>query len=268
MKTNVLANQKGGVGKSAVLAQLSYYLRLKRDLRVLVIDFDHQGNASKALKTGGVATVSKTTASYLFDQHITTIEDAPFVLIQADEALLNFERQPEKRSELASNLKGFLNAVDDKFDVCLIDTNPNPDIRMVASLAVANSVLSPIQLNQEAIDGIGALLNHKSVGVRKIKAAVNPGLDLIGILPNIVEPTPFQRQNFEALATHFAPLLIRANDKSNEFAFIRKSTAIAEAQASGQPVWELKKTSARDAWKEIEPFFELIGNRILGTEKQ
>lgn len=268
MKTCVFANQKGGVGKSAVDCQLGYYLHIKRGLRVLMIDFDHQGNTSKALKTGGLVTVSAVTGSTILEQHTTSIEDGAFVLVPSDEGLLNLERQPEKRNGIAGNLKGFLDAVSDQFDVCLIDTNPNPDIRMIASLAVCNSVLSPIQLNQEAIDGIGALLNHKNVGIRKIKAAVNPGLDLIGILPNIVEPTPFQRGNFEALATHFASLLIRPDASKNEFAFIRKSTAVAEAQAVGLPVWDLKKTSARDTWREIEPFFSFIGNRILGTEKQ
>jgi hypothetical protein len=39
-------------------------------------------------------------------------------------------------------------------------------------------VLSPIQLNQEAMDGVGALLNHPRVGIRKIKALLNPTLEL------------------------------------------------------------------------------------------
>ena len=48
--------------------------------------------------------------------------------------------------------------MDAAFDVCVIDTNPNPDIRLIAALASADFVLSPIQLNQEAIDGVRALL--------------------------------------------------------------------------------------------------------------
>jgi chromosome partitioning protein len=60
-------------------------------------------------------------------------------------------------------------------------------------------VRSPIQLNQEAIDGIGLLRNHHRYGYRKVKQALNHDPDLIGLLPNVVERTPFQRQNFKQL---------------------------------------------------------------------
>ncbi|HEY2187761.1 MAG TPA: hypothetical protein VGH48_04290 [Caldimonas sp.] len=53
---------------------------------------------------------------------------------------------------------------------------------MTAS-ASADHVLSPIQLNQEAMDGVTALLNHERIGLRKIKAVLNPRLNLIGLLP-------------------------------------------------------------------------------------
>ena len=65
MKTLVLANQKGGVGKSAVAVQFAYYLADVLKKRVLVIDFDHQRNTSKAIRTGGLATVSAITSSRL-----------------------------------------------------------------------------------------------------------------------------------------------------------------------------------------------------------
>jgi hypothetical protein len=41
--------------------------------------------------------------------------------------------------------------------------------------------------------------------------------------------------------------------RPGEFAFVPRRSAIAEAQASGAVLWEMKKTAARDAWKEIEP---------------
>ena len=156
----------------------------------------------------------------------------------------------------------FLKAVDDQFDVCIIDTNPNPDIRQLASLVVSDFVLSPIQLNQEAIDGIGDLLNHDTVGIRKIKATINPKLELIGLLPNLVEPTPFQRENLKDLSTHYSKLLIPLD--GGGFAAIKKTTAIPEAQALGLPVWKLGKTTGRTAWKHIKPTFEKIAS-IMGV---
>ena len=135
----------------------------------------------------------------------------------------------------------------------MIDTNPNPDIRLIAALASADFVLSPIQLNQEALDGVTALLNHERVGLRKIKAVLNPRLQFIGLLPTLVEPTPFQKANFVQVIERYASLMIRIGDGPGQFANIPKRSAIAEAQASGEVLWEMKKTAARDAWREIEP---------------
>jgi chromosome partitioning protein len=262
MKTLVLANQKGGVGKSAVAVQLAYFFNLVIKKRVLIIDLDHQRNTTKAIRTGGIAAVSQLSASRLLSSRIEggDVENADFVLISADNAeLLKMEKQADKHNGFATNLQSFLKTVDSLFDVCIIDTNPNPDIRQLSALVVSNYVLSPIQLNQEAIDGIGDLLNHDSIGIRKIQATLNPTLQLIGILPNLVEPTPFQRENFRDLSTHFAKLLI---PMASGFAAIKKSTAIPESQAIGVPIWKLGKTSGRDAWTQIKPVFEQIATTM------
>ncbi|MBE0437377.1 MAG: ParA family protein [Methylomicrobium sp.] len=259
MKTLVLANQKGGVGKSAVAVQFAYYLSDVLKKRVLVIDFDHQRNTSKAIRTGGFAIVSDVVSSRVLTTKVASIENADFVLIAGDPELIKMEKQAAEHNTFATNLYTFLNDVQDQFDVCIIDTNPNPDIRQLASLVVSDFVLSPLQLNQEAIDGIGDLLNHDSIGIRKIKATINKKLELIGILPNIVEPTPFQRENFRDLSTAFAKLLIPLG---TGFAAIKKTTAIPEAQAAGVPVWKLGKSSAREAWTHIRPVFETIATQM------
>ena len=258
MKTMVLANQKGGVGKSAVVVQLAYFFHLIMGKRVLVIDVDHQRNSSKAICTGGFALVSQIRASQLLTTTVSRVEAADFVLIAGDNAdLLKMEKQADQHNRFATNLQVFLQTIDKDFDVCIIDTNPNPDIRQLACLVVSDFVLSPLQLNQEAIDGIGDLLNHESIGIRKIKAVLNSKLELIGILPNLVEPTPFQRDNLRALCTHFAKLLIPMD---GSFAAIKKTTAIPEAQAAGVPVWKISKTSGRQAWMQIKPVFEKIAS--------
>lgn len=258
MKTIVLANQKGGVGKSAIAVQLAYYFYQLTNKRVLVIDFDHQYNASKAIITGGYAITSVYSSSQLLTSCVTKLEDNPFVLIAADnKELLRMEKQADKHNIFVNNLNGFIKAIQPQFDVCIIDTNPNPDVRQLSALIVSDFVLCPLQLNQEAIDGIGMLLNHETIGIRKIQATLNPQLNFIGVLPNLVEPTPFQRENFKDLSTHFAKLLIPL---STGFAAIKKTTAIAEAQAVGLPVWKLGKTSARDAWVQMKPAFEKISS--------
>ena len=67
MKTLVLANQKGGVGKSAVATLLAQYLH-RQGQRVLAIDLDHQGNFTSPMQLSKRACVAPTTA----DQLLTT----------------------------------------------------------------------------------------------------------------------------------------------------------------------------------------------------
>jgi chromosome partitioning protein len=280
MKKMAFANQKGGVGKSAIAVQLAHYFALVLKKRVLFLDLDHQKNATKPLIKSGYASVASFTATQLLTGESGPLPSANFVIIQGDAELSALERQPEKHNAIANNLKAFLDSVSDQFDVCIIDTNPNPDIRYAAALVTSDYLLSPIELNQEALDGIGSLLNHARYGYRKIKAAVNPGLELIGILPNKVEATQFHKANFEQLATHYSQLLIPTQTGNGGFAFIQSRTAIPEAQAEGVPIWQLRqavpkedegkvdpasmpvRTAARDAWRAIKPVFDAIAKRM------
>ncbi|MEO8925187.1 MAG: ParA family protein [Caldimonas sp.] len=265
MKTLVLANQKGGVGKSAVATLLSHYLR-RSGQRVLAIDLDHQGNFTDPVRLSRRASVADLTADRLLTAPGADVPSAPFVLVPTGDDLLSLERQPTQHSPFARNFRAFLKAMDDRFDVCVIDTNPNPDIRLISALASADFVLSPIQLNQEAIDGVRALVGHPRVGVYKIKALLNPKLNLIGLLPTMVEPTPFQRTNLIALLEQHQQLMIRIGPGLGDFAKIPKRSAIAEAQAEGMVLWEMKKTAARDAWIEIEPSIRHIANVVSARE--
>ncbi|MBX3644288.1 MAG: ParA family protein [Rubrivivax sp.] len=264
MKTLVLCNQKGGVGKSAV-ATLLVHLLAHRGRRVLAIDLDHQGNFSKPLRLSGRAAVSAIASDALLTDRPPPLPDKPCVLVPGDRALLGLERQPALHTPFARNFRSFLGAVEGAFDVCVIDTNPNPDIRVIAALASADFVLSPMQLNQEAMDGVSGLLNHERVGLRKIKAVLNPKLALIGLLPTMVEPTPFQKANFVQVVQQYHPLMIRIGDGPGTFASIPRRSCIAEAQAEGAVLWEMKKTAARDAWREIEPSLTRIADIVTGA---
>ena len=264
MKTLVLCNQKGGVGKSAV-ATLLVHLLAHQGRRVLAIDLDHQENFSKPLRLSGRAAVSAIASDALLTSRPPPLPDKPVVLVPGDRALLGLERQPALHTPFARNFRSFLAAVDGAFDVCVIDTNPNPDIRVIAALVSADFVLSPMQLNQEAMDGVSGLLNHERVGLRKIKAVLNSKLALIGLLPTMVEPTPFQKANFVQVVQQYHPLMIRIGEGPGAFASIPRRSCIAEAQAEGAVLWEMKKTAARDAWREIEPSLARIADIVTGA---
>lgn len=265
MKTLVLANHKGGVGKSAVATLLAQYCA-RQGLRVLAIDLDHQGNFTSALAKSNRACSALLPSDHLLSRSGPKMPSERFVLVPAGDALLGLERQPAMHNGFATNLRNFLAAVDDQFDVCVIDTHPNPDIRLIAALASGDCVLSPIQLTQEPIDGVRALLHHPRVGIHKIQAVLNPKLTLIGLLPTSVEATPFQRANFAALIERHLPLMIKLSERQGHLAFIPKRSAFAEAQADGLLLWEMKKSAARDAWAETEPSLRHIVAVVIGQE--
>ena len=265
MKTLVLANHKGGVGKSAVATLLAHFF-VQRSLRVLAIDLDHQGNFSNPLQLSGRATVAPVGAHAAMATSVSSLPSASMVLVPSERDLIGLERQSALHTPFARNLRMFLTAMDRQFDVCVIDTNPNPDIRLIAALASTDFVLSPVQLTQEALDGLSALLNHERVGLRKIKAVLNPKLRLIGLLPSMVEATPFQKANFVHVVQHYRSLMIPLSDRVGDIASLPKRTAIAEAQAAGAVLWEVKKTAARDAWKEIEPSLMRIADIVTAQE--
>ena len=265
MKTLVFANQKGGVGKSAIGTQLAYYLN-KLGARVLYVDLDHQRNSSNALIRSKRAAVAPFTAHGIFSGTSGELPDGAFVLVPGDVLSSDLDQQPAKHNEALNAFVKFLGANAERFDFCIIDTNPNPDIRYAIGLLASNYLISPVDLTQEAIEGIGEVLNHRKYGLMKIKATLNKQLQLIGILLNKVEATPFQKANMAQLAAAYQKLLIPLDGKPGAFAMVPKRSAIAEAQAEGLPLFAMPKTktAAREAWAEIKPVFDTIINRMGG----
>lgn len=253
MKILTIANEKGGVGKSAITTNIAFYAGLKLNKKILVIDLDQQGNSSKALTTSNFSEKLEITSSDLFFETVPLIESKKnLVAICADRKLLQLESlQKDKQQQSINKFNDFLKKYNNQFDYCIIDTNPSPDIRLKIALSIANFVLSPIQLNQEAIDGIGALFKL----IQVIRKQINPKLSFLGILPNLVEHTPFQRDNLTQIVKAYSKIMIPLG---KTVAFIPKRTAIAEAQAEAIPLWLGKKSTAKTTWAELQPIFDKI----------
>ncbi|OFA00201.1 chromosome partitioning protein ParA [Duganella sp. HH101] len=278
MKVMVVASQKGGGGKTATTCQLAYYL-LDLTVPTLLLDLDMQMNATRCMLRGRVAAVARFSTTQVFEGHRSALPAGDLVLVPADQGLGELERQPQRHNDFVNALQAFLQEVAPRFRVCLIDTHPSPDVRYVAALATADLVLSPIVLTQEALEGVGAFLHHPRHGYLRIRERLNPRLELVGLLPNMVEATPFQRANLRQLVEQHPGLLIPVQrGEVAGYALIPTRTAIAEAQAAGVPLWQLRqaapagaakaagamplRSAARDAWREIRPSFEAIARRL------
>ncbi len=286
MKILTIANQKGGVGKSADTCQLSYYLA-SLGYRVFVSDLDHQMHTSKpivkAFKNAPPLSISifheifssmdiiegnkKEIQGFGKKPKFAKCETGVLCLAPGSQRLNLLEREKLKHNDYVNNLKSFMDYLDGHFDICIIDTNPNPDIRVIAALTVATHVITPIQLNQESIDGLSDFLNHPNYGLNNIKQKLNKKLKFVGALPSMVQGSKYQKDNFEEVKKHLKHFLIPLNDDSGEFAYVPFSVSIAEAQQQGVPLFELKKSSARKAWQTTKRAFDAIIDSI-GLEKK
>ncbi|QVN18971.1 ParA family protein [Burkholderia pyrrocinia] len=268
MKKLTIWTQKGGVGKSALTCQLAYVLRA-REYRVLVIDLDSQGNASASLLRAERAVALDLSASALIMNANPAIQvpDTQFAVVKADETLSKIPEKPADFSQFAANLAANLERLSPHFDVCIIDCPPSDDMRVLLALTCSDSVLSPIHLYQESMEGVYRTLNGRR-GVARVQKASNPALRFLGILPTMVEPIPIHRRNLMEVVKHFGNYLVRSEDGVP--LRLLKRSAVAEAQELGVPLWELgrQKTAAREAWADTKPVFDRLAHLVMEPSEQ
>ncbi|MDG4868625.1 ParA family protein (plasmid) [Guyparkeria sp. 1SP6A2] len=250
MEIVTISNQKGGVGKSTVAVHMAMALAEKGN-RVLFLDLDPQGNASKTM--GHVAEQSEIPASRLYhqsveDDAVETVEEGGMLLIAADPVMADIEREPAAVLETFRSNMGHLGA---EIDYCIIDTPPTLGLRMTSALLVAHHVLAPVELEEYSIDGITKMLQT----IYGIRDKWNPGLNFLGMLPNRFNPrSQAQKQTLSALIEHYSHLLIPAR--------ISTRSSIPEALSEGVPVWKHHKTSARAAGKEFMEAFGIVFDKM------
>ncbi len=262
MKILTVANQKGGVGKSTNLTQFAYYLR-SLGYRVLVSDFDHQGHTSKPIIKSEKAYLSVSGYDLLSTKfQELSLKKHNFVLSPSSPKLVFLEREKHLHNDYIQHLQEFLTYYKNEFDICLIDTNPNPDIRVIAALSVATHVLCPIQLNQESIDGLKDFFKHPNYGLHNIKQKLNKQLKFVGALPSMVQGNPFQKDNLAQIKRDLKSLLIPVAGDDMDYAYIPQSVAFAEAQQAGLFIGDIKKSSARKAWHITKQSFNAISQSI------
>lgn len=250
MKTLVVANQKGGVGKTTLLVHMAHYAA-EAGNRVLVIDLDPQGNTTSSLE----AFATDIVASALFKPQSIALKHKPehrITLIGADSVLLNVDRAPlDTTQAFVDQVRRLSDSA--QFDFCLIDTAPALGLRMVAAVTAANYVISPIELEAYSTDGIASMLKT----IYGIRQKLNPGLQFLGMLPSRVNAhSPAQKANLVDLLKSYPDLVVRKA--------ITQRTSTGEAAGAKKPVWAIRKTSARDAGHEMKVVLAHIIEKMGG----
>lgn len=284
MKVFVVANQKGGVTKSTTTAHLSFHAA-SQGLRVLVVDIDEGSVSSVFAPVKDNAQYLR--ASQLFEETTSALLPRPvrenIDLIENDVALHNIdalsvdilidiEDELEKANEnvsldilrerfakliapldrnlVANSLKRF----EDDYDVCIIDTPPNPSNRLLGALTAADAVIVPIDLERVTIERI-PLFERTLMNIAKDRRMRWQDL-LLGYLPSKFDVrSKKQTANLEAL---------RADKKSAVFKqVIGVRSAIPAALTNGNPVWINARSGAqREAAKEMRAACEEVFARF------
>ena len=189
MKIISVSNRKGGVGKTTTTINIATALSAI-DKKVLVIDFDPQGNATTSL---GVQKRRDRPSSYdvlvgsaSVDEAVVPTELPRFDLIPSSPDLAAAEVELVDVDKREFMFKESLSRLQNDYDYVLIDCPPSLNLITINAMVASNSVLVPLQCEFLALEGLADLMKN----INAVKRNFNPALTLQGIVL-----TMFSRQN-------------------------------------------------------------------------
>lgn len=229
-RTLVIANQKGGVGKSTSVMNLGIALA-EQGQRVLLIDLDPQGGLTAAFGIDSYD-IRRSTFSLIMYSHVSLARvmrpvRSKLALVPASIDLAASEIRLAGMADRAHRLKLSLRRSRIAFDYVLIDTPPGLGILTANGLVAADEVLIPVQCQYLAMRGVRALMDT----VVRVKNNLNPGLKLAGLFGTMYRPNSQHAQEVvDELREVFGPKMYKT--------LIHYDDVVAEAPIVGLSVLE------------------------------
>ena len=278
LKIITVCNQKGGVGKTTLVACLAAYFETVLNLRVLVIDFDYQGSQTRMLLRAANAQLGD---ELLAEKLLAGGEDARWalkgreltaVLPQAKlvtcgqtfdafewRLLLQWllkEDGDDIRFRLAELLVG--DYARSNYDVVLIDAPPRQSLGTVNALCASHAIIVPTVLDELSAEPVRRFLQRVNATLRPL----NPALTFAGVVGTLTDQTKLRVHEERALEIAKRGLQMWEGNQHVFHNHIRHFAALA--QSAGKKIAYFENDAVRQA-------FDTLGNEIadkLGMRKR
>jgi chromosome partitioning protein len=223
-----IANQKGGVGKTTTAINLGAGLgALER--RVLLVDCDPQGNATRGLG-------ARAEPPHLYHAMVGEVPISAAVrpsgfpnldLVPAQRDLVGIEVELVGEAGWEQRLKQVLAEVAGRYDTILLDCPPSLGHLTVNALVAADGVLVPLQCEYFALEGLSELL----ATIQRIQGGLNRRLQIAGILLTMYDDrTNLSKDVAQEIRSHFAGKVYET--------VVPRNIRLAEAPSHGLPIFQ------------------------------
>src|SRR5216110_1791870 len=238
MKIVAIANQKGGVGKTTTAVNLGAALAALGH-RILLVDLDPQANATSSFGLQGVEQISLYEPllgeASITEKIVPTRRDHLFI-VPADLDLAGAEveiaRMPNHLTRLAETLKPL--HADETFDFVFLDCPPSLGILMSNALAAADELLTPIQCEYFALEGLVKIVRLIE---QVLDSGANQRLELGGIVMTMFDSrTNLSEQVVNEVRKHFDERVYRT--------VIPRTVRLSEAPSFGKSILEYDSSGA------------------------
>ncbi len=227
-KAIIIANQKGGVGKTTTVVNLSAYLA-EAGKRTLVVDLDSQSNSCS-----GLGIDKKIERRGLYEALLGLVDAREIILTTAVRDLhilpsnLNLSGAQVEMVSMQNRefkLKAVVDNVKDNYDYVLIDSPPSLGLLTINGLVASDSVVIPIQCEYYALEGLSQLLKT----INLVKQRLNPRLRVDGVILTMYDTrTNLSKQVVEEVIAYFKNKVYKT--------IIPRNIKLAEAPSYGKPI--------------------------------